>query len=379
MAETGSKSSFFWSLKPLLFFAKVFVGVPLDFSHFSKTPPKIRQFLFIFGYLILMWNLLINGPRGINIANFAWMDKRKNYRSPFIFFKDNSDALLQFVVDSTTIIFFTTVPLIQFIFLTTITWSRKWADLISTLKVIANEMKLSKSFYRKCRTSSLIALFVLLLVFKTLIHIFELLHSKMGFINHQDFAAWKWKYSHLDSDYVADERWQTTLKIIDWLPKIFRNPLPSTAALWARMAEMCITSLFSALTLIASCLFKELGERADDMNEKYCTDNDGINFSEELEKWHRHYNLICKVVKQINKLFGIILVIQTSLAFASPIFKFNKILLSRGKILRFHLEFAHAILRFPLGIVVPSYLLKKVGAITIKVTNFPYFFHVTIK
>ena len=151
------------------------------------------------------------------------------------------------------------------------------------------------------------------------------------------------------------------MRTIEWLPsKNFRNPLPFTAALWARLAESCVMTVFITLALIASCLLNESAQRADDLNENISpTTVDDANLTESLEEWRRQFNMICMFTEQINRVFGIVLLLQTALAFSSPIFEFNEILLSKGKFPRFYFEFFHAIFRFFLHILLPSYLVKQ--------------------
>ena len=165
MAGNGSKISFAWSLKPLDFITRAFVGIPLNFYN-HKICIRSRLCCFLFGCFIFLVNLIINGPRGINVAKFDWMEKRKEYRSPYIFFKDHPDALLQFVIDTTSITFFVTVSLIHLVFLMgTILWNNsRWQDLVGILKEIQIKMNLSEGFYRKCRRRCMVALAVFILV-----------------------------------------------------------------------------------------------------------------------------------------------------------------------------------------------------------------------
>ena len=164
MAGNGMENSFAWSLKPLDFASRVFVGVPLNFYNY-KIHFKSRLCFILLGCFILLFHLLINGPRGFKISKFDWMAERENYRSPFIFFKDHPDAILQFTVDVTSILFFVSTSLIHLVFwFNTVLWSQKWQDLVFVLKEIQNKMNLSEGFYRKCRRHCMVALLVLILV-----------------------------------------------------------------------------------------------------------------------------------------------------------------------------------------------------------------------
>ena len=159
---------FDWSLKPLDFCARIFVGIPLDFgiTNQSSLPTFLQIAFLLLAILNIILNLLINGPRGIDIANFEWMEKIKEYDSPFIYFRENPDYLLQLVIDTTSIIFYLTVPLMHLVFLVTVFLSRKWRDLVEILQEIQNEVELNKEFHQKCRRRCIIALLLSFLVKK---------------------------------------------------------------------------------------------------------------------------------------------------------------------------------------------------------------------
>ena len=142
------------------------------------------------------------------------------------------------------------------------------------------------------------------------------------------------------------------------LKVIVSDPLSLLAALWARSAEICISSIFFAFASISSLLFEELVSRADDMSEEY-----NVAFPEEfvmkLEKWRRNFDLVCQFVEKINSCFGPVFLLQTALVFSIPIFDCNKILLTKQQVPRFYFEFAHSIFRFFLMIILPSYLVSQ--------------------
>ena len=155
-----AKKIFEWSLKPLDFITKFSVGFTFNVS--NNTHVSIRLILFAFGCFIILMNLLINGPRGLNINSFEWVEEIQNNERPlFSFFPD---ALLQCVVDVTTTTFWVSISLIHIIFLTTVLFSRKWTDLMQSLVEIENEMQFSEEFYVKCRKHYTMALVIFLLV-----------------------------------------------------------------------------------------------------------------------------------------------------------------------------------------------------------------------
>ena len=174
----------------------------------------------------------------------------------------------------------------------------------------------------------------------------------------QDAAAFIWKYSFYDSDYVADERWQKRKGTIEWLPAIIPDPLPFVAAIWARIVVIGISAVFVAMSLIASHLFQELANRADDMSEEFNSEFSDVT-AMKLEKWRRFYYLTCGFVEKVNRCFGPVLLVKSALGFAIPIFEFNKILLIKLPSSRFYFEFGHSIIRFLVIMLIPSYIVTQ--------------------
>lgn len=136
------------------------------------------------------------------------------------------------------------------------------------------------------------------------------------------------------------------------------DPLPFIAALSARTAEIGISAIFFSISITASVLLEELGNRAYNMTED-CSGFRPSHFLVELEHWRQHYILICQFVDEINIFFGPILLMFSAIGFAVPIFEFNKILQTRNyPHPRYYFEFIHSIVRF-LVILVPSYLVSQ--------------------
>ena len=159
----GNKNSFGWSLKPLEWIMRLTVGASIYFPNIKRSPISL-SLVFLIGCFILLSNLLINGPRGINIQNFDWMKRIQNFENHFLYFKEYPDDILQFVMDVISICFFIVLPSIQIIFLLTRNYWSSFTRLITLLIKIKNEMKLSSQFYEKCRKRSIIALLTLILV-----------------------------------------------------------------------------------------------------------------------------------------------------------------------------------------------------------------------
>ena len=154
--------NFDWSFKLLSYFTRFCIGIKVDVSNRSAT--RTRPFFYLIGCFILLTHLSINGPRGIDMEKFKWMEKTKEYENGWQYFSAHPDGIIQFVNDSTKVIFFIAVPLVHLIFLATILLSKRWLTLTAALQKIEKEMKLSKTFYQKCRTHCYLSLFLLALV-----------------------------------------------------------------------------------------------------------------------------------------------------------------------------------------------------------------------
>ena len=157
----GPGSGFEWSFKPYFLCAKFFIGAPLGLN-INKTE---SFFVFLLGCFILLLNLVINGPRGIDVTKFEWMENIQFFYNGWLYFERFPDALLQFVTDVTFALFFISISLIPFVFLILVLLSRRWANLAKHLKKMHNEMNLSVEFYQKCRRRCLLVLFIIVLVF----------------------------------------------------------------------------------------------------------------------------------------------------------------------------------------------------------------------
>ena len=129
------------------------------------------------------------------------------------------------------------------------------------------------------------------------------------------------------------------------------------------MAEMSLSITFFVLTMTASLLQKELLQRAEEMETKNKEEVSAENMPNHLEMWRFHYDLVCQYIKQINRCFGLVLLIKAVLAFAIPIFELNKIMQSQAQtgllLPRYYFNFIHTIVTFLLEIVMPSYLISR--------------------
>ena len=167
-SKKEKQNSFNWNLKLVEWIARFTIGAPIGLNKSIYSSLPIFLIVLFLGCFIFFANLLINGPRGINISNFEWMKETQKFESSFLYFKMYPDAILQFVMDFTNTCFFLAIPLIHIVFLITILWSHKWKDLVFKLKLIQQEMKLSDKFHKKCRQCSIVALLIGILVQNTL-------------------------------------------------------------------------------------------------------------------------------------------------------------------------------------------------------------------
>lgn len=157
------------------------------------------------------------------------------------------------------------------------------------------------------------------------------------------------KYSY-ESDYIATEKWQVKNEI-RFLPIAAIDPLPLVAAVLARSAALIATATFGVTAFTTSVILEELIIKASDVEIiKIKKDKLTAFFSAsklKLEKWRYNFDLISRFVEKINKMFGPILLIETIIGFAVPIFEFNKILQTRNTPYpRYYFEFIHTVLRF---------------------------------
>lgn len=158
MPENKKTSGFRWSLRPLDVCARIATGVSLGLC--SRQSFLTRSSGFIFGFLILMSNLYLNGPR---IARFKWMEARLKYESAWSFLQVRPDAILQLSMDIGYMLLYLSNPLVHSIFLCVI-FSSRWTQLKSILNYIQMDMQLSGTFHRKCRKKTVFWLLILITV-----------------------------------------------------------------------------------------------------------------------------------------------------------------------------------------------------------------------
>ena len=93
--------------------------------------------------------------------------------------------------------------------------------------------------------------------------------------------------------------------------------------LWSRMAEIAIRTCFVVFTTTAALLFDELDKRIEEMATKSA---DCEEMMGQMNDWRSHYDLVCQLVEQINRSFGLVLLLITGHDFATAIMDFSNIL-----------------------------------------------------
>ena len=153
-----------------------------------------------------------------------------------------------------------------------------------------------------------------------------------------------WTYLQFGSNFVYNEEWEKLrffqfYKRDDWLKKYgdqhgddytipeYNYSLGYFVGLWSRFAEIGVRTAFIVFASTASCLFDNLeSEITSIMAQKRITDKNIDNESAKLENWKNQYDLVCRFVEQINRVFGFFLLIISIHDFANCILDFANIL-----------------------------------------------------
>ena len=102
----------------------------------------------------------------------------------------------------------------------------------------------------------------------------------------------------------------------------FVEPMPFTFALWARLAEIGIRVTFVALTSIAVLIFEEIEEEIENLAEMSNDPEQHDSLAINLDQLIVHNDLACRLIQQINRCFGFVLLIITAMDFISTIYEF---------------------------------------------------------
>ena len=154
---------FQWSFKPLVFSLRL-VGIPFNVSDDRKPYRTVLILVPLFGFGIILANLLINGPRGFESGSLKWMNDIQNFNSSYTYLKINSFGIVKLVKIISNNIFFCYVPFLHLTFVLMLLFGRNWDELMFTLHKIEEKMKLNKEFYSKLHKRCIGALFLLIVV-----------------------------------------------------------------------------------------------------------------------------------------------------------------------------------------------------------------------
>ena len=117
----------------------------------------------------------------------------------------------------------------------------------------------------------------------------------------------------------------------DWAKKLpdlnHSVSFPYLVGLWSRLSEVGVRTTFIVFTSTASLLFEELDSRIENMAKQLADiDHEEHISSAKLENWKDQYDMVCRFVEQINRVFGFFLLIITCHDFATCILDFSNIL-----------------------------------------------------
>ena len=163
MEKEEKNDSFEWSLKPLELITRVSVGSAVFIKKIISSVAQ-RWICLLFGCIILLANILINGPRVIDISKFHSFEEIEKFDGWTAYFDKHPDGLIQFVLDISSMSIFAATFLIPIIFLVTALFSNTWSQLILTLSFIEIEMNLGAQFHKKIRNCCIFVFIILILV-----------------------------------------------------------------------------------------------------------------------------------------------------------------------------------------------------------------------
>ena len=156
----ASHNQFQWSLQPLIICANV-LGIPINVSRSNK---RIVLLVTLVGCGIIASNLVLNGPRGIDVSRLDWMQDVAKFNNPWAYFKVNPFGIIKLVKIISEMIFFCYVPVLHLTLTAMFLRSHQWKKFVVFLDTIQREMKLSQEFHRKCRMRCFLGVFYLILV-----------------------------------------------------------------------------------------------------------------------------------------------------------------------------------------------------------------------
>ena len=185
-----------------------------------------------------------------------------------------------------------------------------WKHLWMNLQEIAHQMNLKPDFYHRMKKIVRFALLLLLL--------------DSGIFSYISQApAWFWPSQHSTNSHypiagLISSNPSLIVPFIEQLYSVFVFMLNLT-----NLIVRLILSLLFVLVFFAADLFVALNQRAKDIVLQHDMDSDGSLLTSELEKWKKSHRLVCRLVRQINRCFSVIILLTISngyLSFITNIF-----------------------------------------------------------
>ena len=178
-----------------------------------------------------------------------------------------------------------------------------------------------------------------------------------------DYTEWRNRWRIKSNDYMCGVSWKLINKEAsfgEFHDAISSHPIPLISALANRMGEICVRTTFVVITLIASLLLAELDEQIENFDENSLeNDINTNNMPKYLEKWKSDYDLVNEFIEQLNKCFGLAILLTTGFDYFVAIIEFHNILNDFFSP-RYYLHFIHIVLRFLLILWVSQQIESKV-------------------
>ena len=154
------------------------------------------------------------------------------------------------------------------------------------------------------------------------------------FQNEQDGAIFYVIYSEelknsIFVDTTVGDRivWDDNLdKFVEIQPPIWAmDPVPFVAAVCARLAEIGVRIIFISMTFVSVLVFEEIDDEIIDIVEISAHPKQQNLLASKLDQLISQNDLCSRLIEQINRCFGLVILFFTCVDFISAIFHFFKI------------------------------------------------------
>ena len=138
--------------------------------------------------------------------------------------------------------------------------------------------------------------------------------------------------------------------------------VPTISALISQLAEIGVRTTFMVIASTAALLYEELDEEITNVSletsdPETSSSYDHQRLSKNLDNWKAKYDLVCRFTEQINRCFGLAMLLTLSCDYLVAIIEFQNILLHQWTRPQNYFNFIHIVLRFLL-ILIASYRLE---------------------